>query len=124
MLFGAVQIGLTIFAMLENQITAVERVLEIINCPREIGHQCSSNCSSTSMKTRKLLLTYYNCSLLMFGLGKAPPKEWPKCGEIVFQNVYLRYSLTEQYILKNISFRIQPMEKVIFTCYLVTSLTH
>jgi hypothetical protein len=34
--------------MLENQITAVERVLEIIDSPQEIDHQCTSNYSSTS----------------------------------------------------------------------------
>lgn len=54
----------------------------------------------------------YTYLLFIFGLGKAPPKEWPKFGEIVFQNVYFRYSLNEQYILKNISFQMQPMEKV------------
>lgn len=43
---------------------------------------------------------------------KTPPKEWPDSGQIVFQNFHLRYSPDSPYVLKNLNFQIQPMEKV------------
>jgi len=50
----------------------------------------------------------FNCSS-----ENKPPKEWPFLGKIEFQNFNLRYSLDSPYVLKNLNFQIQPMEKVI-----------
>lgn len=53
------------------------------------------------------------CKYQMF-LDKAPPKEWPESGDIVFQNFNLRYSPELPHTLKNLNFKIQSMEKVLF----------
>lgn len=44
--------------------------------------------------------------------GKEPPREWPTFGEIVFRKVSLWYSKTMPAVLKDISFEIEPGEKV------------
>lgn len=49
--------------------------------------------------------------------GKTPPKEWPSSGEIIFQNMSLRYCSNGQYVLKDLSFQINPTEKVIYILY-------
>ncbi|VVC32363.1 Hypothetical protein CINCED_3A001687 [Cinara cedri] len=85
-LMGNIQYGIRQSAELENQMTSVERVLEYTNVPQEAPLESS--------------------------LDKKPPKEWPSRGQIVFQNLCLRYSLDSPYILKNISIKIQPMEKI------------
>uniref|UniRef100_A0A915IRS2 Uncharacterized protein n=1 Tax=Romanomermis culicivorax TaxID=13658 RepID=A0A915IRS2_ROMCU len=41
-----------------------------------------------------------------------PPKDWPKRGQIKFDEVKLRYSMESDYILKNLSFEIKPAEKL------------
>lgn len=51
--------------------------------------------------------------ITLFCLDKKPPKEWPNEGEIIFHDFCLRYSLDTPYVLKNLSLRIKPMEKVI-----------
>ena len=40
------------------------------------------------------------------------PGEWPKKGEIEFRNLVARYESREQPVLKNVSMRIMPGEKV------------
>lgn len=46
-----------------------------------------------------------------------PPKEWPNSPKIVFQNLSLRYSSDSPYVLKNLNFQIQPMEKVVLNSF-------
>lgn len=50
-------------------------------------------------------------------LDTIPPKEWPHLGEIIFKKINLRYNSNGLYILKNLNFRIQPMEKVLLIFY-------
>ncbi|XP_025406860.1 probable multidrug resistance-associated protein lethal(2)03659 [Sipha flava] len=83
---GLLQWGVKQFGDLENQMTSVERILEYTNAPKEAALESSPE--------------------------KKPPKEWPDKGLVVFQNVYLRYNEDSPYVLKNISMKIQPMEKV------------
>jgi len=56
--------------------------------------------------------------ILFFSIDKSPPKDWPKFGKIVFENVSLRYSPDTPQVLKNLNFVIQPMEKVILKRHL------
>ncbi|XP_053563670.1 ATP-binding cassette sub-family C member 5 [Bombina bombina] len=41
-----------------------------------------------------------------------PPKDWPQKGTIVFENVEMRYREKLPLVLKNVSFRIEPQEKI------------
>lgn len=50
-------------------------------------------------------------------LDKKPSKEWPKNGQIKFKNFYLRYSPETPFVLKNLNFNIESMEKVIINIY-------
>nr|XP_023018986.1 multidrug resistance-associated protein 4-like [Leptinotarsa decemlineata] len=45
-------------------------------------------------------------------ITKSPPKSWPNRGRIDFVNVHMRYSKNTSYILKNLVFGVQPMEKI------------
>lgn len=40
-------------------------------------------------------------------------QNWPDNGEITFRNYYAKYRPTLPYVLKDVSFRISPGEKVI-----------
>ncbi|XP_025405411.1 probable multidrug resistance-associated protein lethal(2)03659 isoform X2 [Sipha flava] len=73
-------------AILENQMTSVERILEYTNSPQEVTLQLHTT--------------------------KEPPNEWPVSGKIVFKNFNLRYNPNTPYILKNLNIQIEPMEKV------------
>lgn len=46
-------------------------------------------------------------------IEKTPPEGWPFLGKIEFCNFNFRYDLDSPYVLKNLNFQIQPMEKVI-----------
>ncbi|KAK5646967.1 hypothetical protein RI129_005431 [Pyrocoelia pectoralis] len=69
-------------AQLENDMTSVERILEF----NSIEHEDNSN-------------------------GEVPTA-WPQNGEIIFQNVHLRYTPESQPILKNLNFKIKSKEKI------------
>jgi ABC-type multidrug transport system fused ATPase/permease subunit len=43
---------------------------------------------------------------------KAIPNDWPKCGEIEFKNVTLRYDPKLEPVIKDANFHIKPGEKV------------
>ena len=50
--------------------------------------------------------------LLVSEPNKKPPNSWPSSGNIEFDNLYLKYTETGEPVLKNLSFSIQPGEKV------------
>ncbi|XP_008187158.1 probable multidrug resistance-associated protein lethal(2)03659 isoform X2 [Acyrthosiphon pisum] len=85
-LTSIIQWGVRQLSVLENQMTSVERILEYTDLPQEADFQSPAE--------------------------KAPPNEWPFSGKIEFQNFNLRYSLDSPYVLKNLNFQIQPMEKI------------
>lgn len=68
----------------ENLMTSVERVQEYINLPPEPGYQ----------------------------LDIQPPANWVSRGKIEFKNVSLIYYKGGSTILRDVSFRIEPKEKV------------
>lgn len=43
---------------------------------------------------------------------KKPSESWPSKGKIVFSKLYFKYSSSESHILKNLSFTIEPLEKI------------
>ena len=45
-------------------------------------------------------------------LHESPPKEWPHTGEFEFQDVSLWYYKDGPKVLKNISFKVNPGEKI------------
>lgn len=73
-------------AELENQMVSVERVEEYVNLPPE-----------PPMET----------------LPENKPKgEWPTQGHVKFHNLSLRYSDDSEYVLKRLSFEIEPQAKI------------
>lgn len=85
-LTGMFQWGMRQSTELENQMTSVERVVEY----SIIEHEADLE-SKPSQK---------------------PPKTWPDQGKIEFKHVYLRYFPCDPPVLKDLSFEIQPKEKV------------
>ncbi|XP_017062180.1 probable multidrug resistance-associated protein lethal(2)03659 [Drosophila ficusphila] len=85
---GMVQWGMRQSAELENTMTAVERVLEYDEIEPE-----------GEFESRE---------------GKKPPPSWPEKGEIVAEDLCLRYFPDPQakYVLKALNFHIRPCEKV------------
>ncbi|EDW47093.1 GM21118 [Drosophila sechellia] len=87
-LIDMVQWGVRQTAELENTMTAVERVVEYESIEPE--------------------------GMLEATDDKKPPKTWPEQGEIVFEELSLRYTpdAKAENVLKSLSFVIQPREKV------------
>ncbi|XP_031343400.1 probable multidrug resistance-associated protein lethal(2)03659 [Photinus pyralis] len=85
-LTGLLQWGMRQSAELENQMTAVERVLEFTKIEQEPPLE-----SNPDYK---------------------PSITWPSKGRITFRNAYMRYSPTEPPVLKNLNFVIEPKEKI------------
>ncbi|KAF5304447.1 hypothetical protein FQA39_LY09643 [Lamprigera yunnana] len=70
----------------ENFMVSVERVLEYNTIESE--------------------LTLKDCE------SRKPSNLWPNCGEIKFENVYLKYSTDEPYVLKNLNYTVRSNEKI------------
>jgi ATP-binding cassette, subfamily C (CFTR/MRP), member 4 len=85
-LIGMCQWGMRQTAELENQMISVERVVEY-----------------TELEPETPLLTEEK---------NTPTELWPEKGSVEFSNVRLRYSEASDYVLQNISFHIEPKEKV------------
>lgn len=85
-LTGMLQFGMKQSAELENIMTCVERVLEYSRLESEPPLESPP--------------------------GKSPPAPWPKDGKIEFCNVSLSYAPHMPRVLKNVSFKVQPREKV------------
>ncbi|XP_074031100.1 LOW QUALITY PROTEIN: probable multidrug resistance-associated protein lethal(2)03659 [Leptinotarsa decemlineata] len=82
-LMGMFQYGMRQWSELENQMTSVERVQEYA----DLKHEAEN-------------------------MVRPTPKNWPEAGDIEFRNLNLRYSPTDPYVLKNLSFSIKAKEKV------------
>ncbi|CAB3379679.1 Hypothetical predicted protein [Cloeon dipterum] len=83
-LTGMFQWGMRQSAEMENQMTSVERVLEFSNLESEPPLESEDK----------------------------PEKGWPKKGELVFDKFSLKYKDDDPPVLKEISFKINPEEKV------------
>ncbi|KAK4879973.1 hypothetical protein RN001_008119 [Aquatica leii] len=83
-LTGIFQWGMRQLAELENQMTSVERVLEY-----------------NDIETEDLKTQLQNVA-----------NDWPKHGKIEFVNLSLQYFQDEAPILKNVSFKVDPLQKI------------
>lgn len=82
-LTGMVQWGMRQWSEFENQMTAVERIVEYTELVPEPIES-----------------------------GETPKGDWPKYGKIEFRHVFLRYSEEDPYVLKDLNFTILNKEKV------------
>ena len=86
-LTGIVQLGMRQSALLENMMTAVERVVEYHSVDPEPPHESPEN--------------------------KKPPKDWPISGAIKFDKLSLSYHPSmEDKVLKELEFEIRAKEKI------------
>lgn len=83
-LTGMFQWGMRQSAELENNMTSVERVLEFCDMESETNLESENN----------------------------TPENWPKNGEITFENVSLNYEPSEVTVLKNLTIKIRAGEKI------------
>lgn len=82
-LTGMVQWGMRQWSELENQMTAVERIVEYTQVsPESIEDDDKAG------------------------------NDWPVMGKVEFRNVFLKYSPESTYVLKNLCFTIAPKEKI------------
>ncbi|CAB0034970.1 unnamed protein product [Trichogramma brassicae] len=99
------QWGMRNFAEVSNQLMSVERVLEYTKLPAEsnfrddeVPNDKSGKKAVAAAEANKLLIE--------------PPVDWPCSGRVTFDDVRLKYSDEDQPVLKNLSFTIEPTEKV------------
>ncbi|XP_022899785.2 ATP-binding cassette sub-family C member 4-like isoform X1 [Onthophagus taurus] len=85
-LVGMLQYGMRQTAEVASQMTSVERVVQYTNIEKEGPFE--------SPPTKK------------------PESAWPKKGEVRFENLYLKYCVDEEPVLKNLNINIQPGEKI------------
>ncbi|CAH0698992.1 unnamed protein product [Spodoptera exigua] len=85
-LTGMFQWGMRQSTELENQMTSVERIQEYSNIESEPPLQSEPE--------------------------KKPPPSWPEAGRIEFKHVFLYYVPSEPAVLNDLSFVVQPKEKV------------
>ncbi|XP_051154775.1 ATP-binding cassette sub-family C member 4-like [Leptopilina boulardi] len=86
MLAGMLQWGIVQTAELENQMTAVERIMEYTKIPKEPSLESSDE--------------------------NKPPSIWPDMGRVEFRNVCLSYTHGGDLVLKHLSFVVKPTEKI------------
>ncbi|RZB40188.1 ABC tran and/or MMR HSR1 domain containing protein, partial [Asbolus verrucosus] len=82
-LTGMLQWGMRQWSELENQMTSVERVIEYTELESEPDVP-----------------------------KRLPPASWPTEGKIDFQALFLQYSSEDPFVLKNLTFTINPKEKI------------
>lgn len=85
-LTGMFQWGMRQSTELENQMTSVERIQEYSNIESEPPLQSEPD--------------------------KKPPPSWPEAGRIEFKHVFLYYAPSDPAVLNDLSFVVQPKEKV------------
>lgn len=74
--------------------------------------QIHKACSNPIIISRPLLLQSLSLEAPARVKNKAPPSDWPQEGEIVFDNVEMKYREDLPVVLKKLSCTIRPKEKV------------
>lgn len=100
-LTGMLQIGVRQSTEVASNMTSIERVLQYTKLEKETNyeHQPTKNLEKDWSYFAKI--TYNN-----------PDRNWPQTGQIIFRNVYLRYAVDAQPVLKNLNLHIKAGEKV------------
>ena len=127
MLSYSFQWGVRQSTEVENQMVSVERVIEYsklkseaaLESPpsnwtfvwRPLGNELIFN---NKKKKRNLILSWIFSWLWFHFTDQKPPSSWPLNGQIQFNGVTLRYSETDEPVLKDITCSIAPNEKVFF----------
>lgn len=106
-LTGMVQHGMRQFADVVSQITSVERIMEYIKIEKEGNF--------TTSPGKPDIFEILSCNNII--IDQAPAEDWPRKGKINFADVSLYYVPTDPPVLKNLSFTIEPNQKVLH-CYL------
>ncbi|XP_001604413.2 multidrug resistance-associated protein 4 isoform X1 [Nasonia vitripennis] len=101
-LTGMVQWGMRQSAEVTNQLMSVERVLEYTDLTPEPNLRDKG----MLMKKKKKAAREIEESIA------ETPKDWPSHGCIEFKGVYMRYAEEEPPVLKGLTLRIKPTEKV------------
>ncbi|KAL3283196.1 hypothetical protein HHI36_006346 [Cryptolaemus montrouzieri] len=83
---GMLQFGMRSLADTANHMTSVERVLQYTKLDKESPFESPP--------------------------GNKPPRNWPEAGRLVFKNVFLRYAVDEEPVLKNLNIEIEAGEKI------------
>lgn len=101
-------------AEVSNQVTSIDRLLKYASLPPESQPQEKG----LNNLLRNNLTSYYYLTLprisnqIMFSVNENLSDEWPSTGSIHFENVGLRYNPSSPPSIENVSFKIQPQEKV------------
>lgn len=109
---GMVQWGMRQSAEVTNQLMSVERVLEYTDLSPE------PNLRDKGMLTKK---KQKKAALEIEEKIAETPKDWPSHGCVEFKGVYMRYAEEEPPVLKGLTLRIKPTEKVgdVFFSFLI-----
>ncbi|XP_014216262.1 multidrug resistance-associated protein 4-like [Copidosoma floridanum] len=104
MLTGMVQWGLRQSAEVSNQLMSVERVLEYTKLPPEPNLRDNDVVMNKKKKKKKVQESEEKLVEV--------PKDWPSDGCIEFKAVYMRYTDEDPPVLKGLTLKIRPSEKV------------
>jgi ATP-binding cassette subfamily C (CFTR/MRP) protein 4 len=129
-LIGLFQWGVRQSVEVENLMTSVERLLEYVSLPNENNnytkHDKKDKKKKKENKSNKKIYKINEDEEVKIITNKntngfikndksdkiKPPKEWPTKGEIVFDNVSFSYDENLPDVLKELSFKINPGEKI------------
>jgi len=100
-LTGMVQFGIRQSAEAQNQLMAVERILEYTALPSEPDNpSIPDNAVNASAPAKSQIVEEV-----------LPPSDWPQHGRIQLQDVHLWYSPLEPPVLRGLTLNILPCEK-------------
>lgn len=101
-LTGMVQWGMRQSAEVTNQLMSVERVLEYTELTPEPNLRDKGILAKKKKKAKQESLDTI----------AETPKDWPSHGCVEFKGVYMRYAEEEPPVLKGLTLKIKPTEKV------------
>ena len=102
MLTGMLQWGVRQSAEVENLMTSVERVMEYSKLePEDLPHKPDSKVKMFNVEQKVKQSSFFQ-----------PAAQWPEEGRVEFSDIELRYAPEEKDVLRNLSFKTEPREKV------------
>ena len=102
MLTGMLQWGVRQSAEVENLMTSVERVMEYSKLePEDLPHKPDCKVKMFNLEQKVKQSSFFQ-----------PAAQWPEEGRVEFSDIELRYAPEEKDVLRNLSFKTEPREKV------------